>query len=251
MDRTDILGIEASRTFRVITQTLELRADPVDPNTVTWRGYASVTGHAYPIWGGEWPGWMETVAPGAFKKTLAEGPDVPFLVNHGGMTLARTKSGTMDLTEDSTGLFVEARLDLRMQPANDLFIASQRGDINEMSFAFRVVQDEWFDENGDPSDSWDGVQRNITEVNINKGDVSAVNYGANDATTGEFNALDRAFAELRAGRPLDGDLAAVVRNIVDGTRRDVTHEPEPEPEPTSYPLDLALARAAAAKARRH
>jgi hypothetical protein len=50
-----------------------------------------------------------------------------------------------------------------------------RGDIDEMSFGFRVVAQVW---------SPDWTQRDITEVDLNKGDVSAVNYGANPATAG-------------------------------------------------------------------
>jgi hypothetical protein len=50
-----------------------------------------------------------------------------------------------------------------------------RGDLDEMSFAFRVTRQEW---------SPDYSQRDITEVNLNKGDVSIVNYGANPHTAG-------------------------------------------------------------------
>jgi hypothetical protein len=44
-----------------------------------------------------------------------------------------------------------------------------------MSFAFRVTRQEW---------SPDYSQRDITEVNLSKGDVSIVNYGANPHTAG-------------------------------------------------------------------
>lgn len=250
MDRSDILGIEPGRTFRMVAQPLELRADTASPDTIIWRGYASVTEHAYPIWGGEWPGWNETIARGAFKKTLAEGADVAFLVNHDGMTLARTKNGTMTLAEDDRGLLVEASLDLRCQASKDLFVAAERGDITEMSFAFRVVKDEWADESGAPAAPADGVQRRITEVSLNRGDVSAVNYGANDATTGEFSRIAQAFAELRAGRPLDQELSTLVRTLVDGAPVVRREEVESQDTPSDYPLDPALARAAAAKARR-
>ena len=44
-----------------------------------------------------------------------------------------------------------------------------------MSFGFRVIRQDW---------SPDFTQRDISEVSLNKGDVSVVNYGANPATAG-------------------------------------------------------------------
>ena len=52
-----------------------------------------------------------------------------------------------------------------------------RGDINEMSFAFRVKQQEW---------SQGDTVRRIREVDIDKGDVSVVNFGANPATSAQL-----------------------------------------------------------------
>lgn len=195
------------------------------PGDLIFEGYASVTEHEYPVYGGEWPGWMETIAADAFDKTLAEGADVAFLVNHGGMTLARTKSGTLDLSVDERGEHVRASLDPTNNAVTDLRSAVNRGDIDEMSFAFRVVRDEWFDDDGEPSDWLEGTRRRILEINQHKGDVSAVNYGANDATSAMLRdgdtaiVLDRAggtipepaMAELRAGHPLAPEQIAALR----------------------------------------
>jgi HK97 family phage prohead protease len=152
---------------------MELRAKD-DGNTLTFLGYASVTDTPYEM--EDWLGsYTETVSNGAFKKTLSEGADVPFKLNHDGMTLARTKSGTMRLAEDSTGLHVEADLDARNPVVQGIQSAMERGDLDEMSFAFRVTRQEW---NEDYTERW------INEVNLNKGDVSIVNYGANPHTGG-------------------------------------------------------------------
>lgn len=201
MNRTDLLELDARARRAWSMPSVEFRASK-DGDTLTFDGYASVTDIEYDVFGGPPFGWDETIAHGAFGKTLREGADVAFLINHEGLTLARTKSGTLDLKEDKTGLRTVARLDARMTIVNDLQIAVERGDVDEMSFAFRVVKDEWFDERGEPSNEMTGVQRRITEVNIDKGDVSAVNYGANPATSGgfRFRNVDVAFAELRAGR---------------------------------------------------
>lgn len=162
---------------------VELRAKPdgTGGSALTFTGYACVTEAGYEM--SDWLGdFTEVVRSGAFTKTLAENCDVPFLVNHGGLTLARTKSGTMALAEDGTGLHTEAQLDPRNNAVQDLQSAMDRGDVDEMSFAFWVTRQQW---------SPDFDQRDILEVNLNKGDVSIVNYGANPNTAGaQLNARD-------------------------------------------------------------
>lgn len=222
MNRTDLIGIESESARRRITAPFELRKDSGSTGGLTFNGYASTTETEYPVFGGVFPGWMETMGAGSFRKTLRENADVAFLINHDGLTLARTKSGTMTLREDKKGLAVTAALDPRQNVVNDLYVASERGDIDEMSFAFRVVADQWFDDKGDPSNEWDGTKRRITEVNLNKGDVSAVNYGANDTTSGGFRDVEMALAELRDGREISPKQREVIRTLA----RTVGEQPE-------------------------
>lgn len=162
---------------------VELRAAPdgTGGDLLTFAGYACVTEVGYEMQ--DWLGpYTEVVRAGAFKKTLGESADVPFLVNHAGLTLARTKSGTLQLAEDSTGLHTEASLDPSSPHVQALRSAMDRGDVDEMSFAFWVTRQQW---------SPDYDQRDILEVNLNKGDVSVVNYGANPHTAGaQLNARD-------------------------------------------------------------
>ncbi len=138
------------------------------------RGYASLFDSPYPVAGGpDAGGWIETVDRRAFDVTLGANPDVHFLINHEGVTLARTKSGTLSLSADRKGLLAEARIDRRDPMGQSLEVKMERGDLDEMSFAFRTVRQEW--------DS-DYTERKLLEVNIDKGDVSIVNNGANDKT---------------------------------------------------------------------
>ncbi len=138
------------------------------------RGYASLFDSPYPVAGGpDLGGWNETVDRRAFDVTLGANPDVHFLINHEGVTLARTKSGTLSLSTDRKGLLAEARIDRRDPMGAALEVKMQRGDLDEMSFAFRTVRQEWND---------DYTDRKLLEVNIDKGDVSVVNNGANDKT---------------------------------------------------------------------
>lgn len=138
------------------------------------RGYASLFDSPYPVAGGpEAGGWTETVDRRAFDVTLGSNPDVHFLINHEGVTLARTKSGTLSLSTDKKGLLAEARIDRRDPMGQSLEVKMERGDLDEMSFAFRTVRQEW---------DADYAERRLLEVNIDKGDVSVVNNGANDKT---------------------------------------------------------------------
>ncbi|MFF5029242.1 HK97 family phage prohead protease [Streptomyces collinus] len=155
---------------------VQLRAKPdgTGGDALTFSGYACITEVGYEM--EDWLGpFTEVVRSGAFTKTLAENADVPFLVNHTGLTLARTKSGTLRLAEDDTGLHTEADLDPASPHVAALRSAMDRGDVDEMSFGFWITRQQW---------SPDFDQRDILEVSLNKGDVSVVNYGANPNTAG-------------------------------------------------------------------
>jgi HK97 family phage prohead protease len=167
------------------------------------RGYASLFDSTYPVNGGpDLNGWDERVDRRAFEKTLAANPDVHFLINHTGRSLARTKSGTLALGTDRKGLLAEARVDRRTQDGHDLEISMERGDLDEMSFAFRTVRHDF---------SKDGTLRTLLEVNIDKGDVSVVNNGANPHTRIRITDVKEAVRALAAA-----DLAEV-RGMGDDT----------------------------------
>ncbi|HEY0249701.1 MAG TPA: HK97 family phage prohead protease [Gryllotalpicola sp.] len=138
-------------------------------------GVASVADTWYTMYDFFGP-YDERIAGGAFDKTLAADPDVAFLLNHRGMTMARTKvSKTLTLGTDATGsLTVQALVNPERQDVRDTVTAVDDGDIDQMSFAFRIIGGEW---------SPDYTAYTITEVDIDRGDVSAVNYGANPYTS--------------------------------------------------------------------
>lgn len=90
-------------------------------------------------------GFRELIEPGFFRSALRKTPDVRFLVNHdANLILARTASGTLELREDQKGLHVWARVG-KTSYARDLRISMQRGDLDQMSFAFTVLAggDDW------------------------------------------------------------------------------------------------------------
>lgn len=151
-----------------------------------FTGYASVTEAPYEMW--DWCGpYTEIVRTGAFGKTLSEGADVAFLMNHAGVTMARTKTGTLRLSEDDTGLYTDADIDTARSDVAILASAVDGGEIDEMSFAFWITRGMW---------SPDYEQYDILEVSLDKGDVSAVNYGANPHTGGLVGLRSRQLANL-------------------------------------------------------
>lgn len=194
--RSDLLG---TRECRNVTTKLEVRSATTDDELIV-EGYASTFSEPYELYGGPPWGWTEEVDPGAFDKTLASNPDVPLLLNHEGMPLARTKSGTLQLSTDKHGLKMRASLDKRDPQVQSVAVKLERGDMDEMSFAFWVVRDEWtYDD--------DKEHRLLKEVNIHKGDVAIVNYGANpntsvgiaDAVRALADAKDEEMLALRSG----------------------------------------------------
>jgi HK97 family phage prohead protease len=143
---------------------------------VRLTGYASTFDMPYEMRDVFGP-YTETVHRNAFDLTLATGPDVAYLSNHGGLTMARTKSGSMHLSADTHGLHVDALVNPARNDVSDLLTAIADGDINEMSFAFRVNAQQW-------SPEYD--QRELLSLDLDRGDVSAVNFGANPYTSADL-----------------------------------------------------------------
>lgn len=169
-----LLGIGArsyGNPVEVRRMPLELRTDAESGDPVV-DGYAAVWEHSYDVAGGSPFGWSETVARGAATKTLAErDKNVAFLFDHEGIPLARVDSGTLKLHADDDGLRVEARIDRDSPYGLSVLRAIERGDVDEMSMAFRVIRQDW---------DAGYTERRISEVMLV--DVSAVTLGANPAT---------------------------------------------------------------------
>jgi len=178
-------GVASTREFRVHVADLEIRDMGGDGNTVELVGTPIVYDQPYTVRDmfGE---FEETMLPGVVTTLLASGTlDTRFLVNHGGLPLARTASGTLTLRDTASGLQAVPLLDLRQSLASDLVIAVERGDCNQMSVGMIVAEDgdEW-------SDDWS--QRSISQLS-DLLDVSAVTFPASPTTS-----IDLARAARRA-----------------------------------------------------
>ncbi|MEI5520669.1 HK97 family phage prohead protease [Streptomyces brasiliscabiei] len=236
-DRRDLIDVPERRAITT-TGRLELRAEG---DELKLTGYASVFESPYDVYGGPPYGWTEVVDPAAFDTTLRAKPDLHLLINHEGMPLARTKSGTLRLAADKKGLYVDADLDADDPDVQRLRTKMRRGDMDEMSFGFRVKRQEWNE---------DYTERRLLEISLHKGDVSVVNFGANPATSAEINSAadaleilaaldpDTAMAELRSGDGVRLDRLTRARDNVLALHRQMKPQPK-----ASGRLTLAEARA--------
>jgi HK97 family phage prohead protease len=107
------------------------------------EGYAAVFGQETDIGGM----FREVIERGAFTDAIGR-DDVVFLINHEGLPLARTRSGTLRLSEDDHGLKIETMLDPDDPDVKSISGKMKRGDLDKMSFAFYPEVQEW-DEGGD------------------------------------------------------------------------------------------------------
>lgn len=179
----------------------QLRANIIDRDGKKFYeldGYASTVDEPYEMYD-FWGPYTEIVDRAAFDKTLAADPDVAFLLNHRGTTMARTKAGTLTLSVDDHGLRSIAYLNPERTDVKDLVHAINDGDIDQMSFAFRIVSGQW---------SPDYTEYRILEVDLDRGDVSAVNYGANPNTSISARAKQALAAVAELPEPLLRQFAA-------------------------------------------
>lgn len=86
--------------------------------------------------------YKEVITRGALEG--ADLRDVPFKYNHSDavMVMARTRNKTLELIPDDHGLLIRAKL-ADTTAGRDLYALIKRGDIDKMSFAFTVAEEEY------------------------------------------------------------------------------------------------------------
>lgn len=90
--------------------------------------------------------FREMLAPGCFRRTLRENPDVLMLIGHDlNRVLGRTSAGTLELREDGTGLWFSLTPDPTTPSGQEAVGTVRRGDVRGCSFGFRVRAEEWRD----------------------------------------------------------------------------------------------------------
>lgn len=133
------------------------------------EGYFAVFNSNYDIFEGA----SESVAPGAFDGALLD--DIRALIDHETrLVLGRTSAGTLELRVDEHGLFGRVEINPNDQDAMNLYARVQRGDVNQCSFGFDIMDEEYeVLENGD-------VHWTIKKVKLYE--VSVVTFPAYEST---------------------------------------------------------------------
>ena len=91
------------------------------------------------------------------------------------------------------------------QAARDLHTLVERGDVDQMSFAFRVIRQTWNEGR---------TERTLTELSLADGDVSVVTYPAYPTTTVEAREqLKAAMQAVKEGRDISPETMLVLENI--------------------------------------
>ena len=186
------------REKRVLNAKFEVRSAEDSPSKVV--GYAALFNKRSENFGnGEYP-FFEVIAPGAFRDVLND--DVRAVIDHQGglQTLARTKSGTLKLSEDELGLRFEFEAP-NTQAGRDIIEILKRGDIDQASFAFTVSEE------GQSFEDITEDGKAVTVRTVNKisrlYDVSPVTYPAYPDTLVQARSFEKFLHERKTTRNND------------------------------------------------
>lgn len=147
-------------------------------------GGPTITGHPllYNVWSEDLGGFRERVRPGATTKTLQES-DIRALFNHDpNYVIGRNRAGTAEFSEDKKGVFMRASPPATTWAA-DLIVSMERKDIDQMSFGFRTIRDEWT-EPKKAGGLWD---RDLLEIAMS--DASVVTFPAYTQTDAQVRTV--------------------------------------------------------------
>lgn len=130
------------RQMRSVASEFQTREDGED---LKIEGYFAVFNSIYDIGAG----MSEEVAPGAFSETLSG--DIRALVNHDTtLVLGRTSAHTLELREDTRGLWGSISINPNDTDAMNLYQRVKRGDVSQCSFGFDILEEDTeIRENGD------------------------------------------------------------------------------------------------------
>lgn len=151
-------------------------------------------------------GFVETIDPAAFRKTMNDGADVfAFWAHNDAEVLGSTRAGTMKLENRDSGLAFEIEVRDTAVSA-DRYEAVKRGDVLGTSFGFITERDEW------STDRTERVLKEVRLLEISPGVAFPAYPGAQSG--------------------------AALRSIVAETRN-MNQQPKTAPEPDAAPPEKA------------
>ena len=163
------------RQIRSVTTEFMTREDG---ESLAIEGYFAVFNSNYEIA----PGMSESIAPGAFASSISG--DIRALINHDTtLVLGRTKANTLQLREDSHGLWGHIDINPNDVDAMNLYNRVKRGDVDQCSFGFDIRSEDT-DIKDDGSIHW-----TIKDVELYE--VSCCTFPAYEATNISAREHDR------------------------------------------------------------
>ena len=145
------------RQMRGVPGSFKTRAE--ESGDMFISGYFAVFGSEYELW----PGASESVDPHAFDEALDD--DIRCLINHDTrLVLGRNIAGTLQLRVEEKGLWGEVKINPNDQDAVNVYERVKRGDVNQCSFGFDIVAEE-FEDRGD-SVHWTIKAVKLYEVSV-------------------------------------------------------------------------------------
>lgn len=131
-----------------------------DSEKMTIEGYFAVFNSNYEMWEGA----SESIAPGAFTSSI--GGDIRGLTNHDTtLVLGRTKAHTLELKEDSHGLWGKITINPKDSDAVNTYERVKRGDVDQCSIGFMILSEET-DFRSDGSIHWTITDVELFEVSV-------------------------------------------------------------------------------------
>lgn len=147
----------ATRQVRSASSKFETRQEG---NELKIEGYFAVFNSIYQIF----DDLSESVAPGAFDDTL--GDDIRALINHdSSLVLGRNTAHTLELRQDEHGLWGSITINPNDQDAMNLYARVQRGDVDQCSFGFDILSED-YDVRDDGSVHWTIKKVRLYEVSV-------------------------------------------------------------------------------------
>lgn len=149
-----------------------------------------------------WDDVYEEISPEAFDGDTLHG-DVRALINHDTtLVLGRTRSNTLKLSTDATGLYGTIVINENDTDAMNLYERVKRGDVSQCSFGFRILKEDM------QKDKISGTVKFIIK-SVELYEVSVCTFPAYEST--EVEARERALTEDR-------------KNKIDECKRDSLNE---------------------------
>jgi len=162
--------VNREKNVRDFRTQFEITRDEQTPDERTIEGYFALYESETELWAGSY----EIISKGAFENTIQKN-DIRALWNHNTQyVLGRNKNGSLQLKADDKGLFATIKLP-NTQYAEDLYSLVQRGDIDQASFGFNII-DEELEELADGGYRW-----RIKDIDLHE--ISVVTFPAYENTS--------------------------------------------------------------------